>query len=489
MSQQQQQNKSNFDLEVKVPSSSSMPIQNEQSDPRRQTANATNAGRKKDVELERLDLKRKLVLMRSRWQGKVEELNAEVSHVLDQAKEFTECADLSCILRLRLERMYAMLPGGSDDAMFPDDTVVGQFSKGEALNKLSPTSALKLKSLEDERNLTKAGLSEFDKGMASIDASVNKALALLNKTCTELQVQKEKDQAKEERLRQIRGKRAAENLKVLEAARKQGQQEAEHEEGLRGSSDSDNDAEDGEEEEQPPHEQDGVISDLDADSGEDSGGKVEDDDGAGAKKEGKPKPKQPKPKPNPKKQNLQPEPKEEKWIKKPAGALVPRDIPPCSTAAHVECPSCDCDSGGANKPEPRREFHTKGVFNLVSDVHSIMLMSAAGVTACLDDDLSCDGKLKIQDRGGRGRDGVDFSKPLWFFFRQDKLSEPVIQGMERAAKAAVADGSDKASQVNLHIPATPELFDRSVGPIMEELCGGVRRAVELLLGAFRTATA
>ena len=183
----------------------------------------TSRKAKPDIELEKLDLQRRCLVMSTKWRGKLEEMNAEVTLAIDSATPFSECKNLIDILRLRLERMYALLPAkrGTD---FPVESEAANFDESRSKDKLSPMSQSKLKALDHP---TKASLSEFEKMMTSAEQATNKALTLLNKTCADLQVAAEKERAKEARLEAIRRRKAEESLKMMQAAKKAGEEEAE----------------------------------------------------------------------------------------------------------------------------------------------------------------------------------------------------------------------------------------------------------------------
>ena len=75
-------------------------------------------------------------------------------------------------------------------------------------------------------DVTKTTLAEHEKALSSAEASVMKALQLLNKLSAELEAQREKDAAKEFRANEIRARRTKEMEKVRKAARQQGKHEA-----------------------------------------------------------------------------------------------------------------------------------------------------------------------------------------------------------------------------------------------------------------------
>ena len=152
----------------------------------------------KDPELERLDLQRKLLVASGRWKTKVEELSQEVTLALESAAAFEECNEVAGLLRARLERMYALLPSGGQNACkFPPDTEAAKFDRSRCRDNLSPLSSNRLKALDAP---TKASIQDYEKTMVGAKQAVNKALNLLDKTSTELQVQQEKDKAREQRL-------------------------------------------------------------------------------------------------------------------------------------------------------------------------------------------------------------------------------------------------------------------------------------------------
>ena len=217
----------------------------------------------KDPELERLDLQRKLLVASGRWKTKVEELNQEVTLALESAAAFEECNEVAGLLRARLERMYALLPSGGQNACkFPPDTEAAKFDRSRCRDNLSPLSSNRLKALDAP---TKASIQDYEKTMVSAEQAVNKALNLLNKTSTELQVQLEKEKAREQRLEQLRSKRASESLKAIKQARDAGRAEA----------DQEAPAEDDEEEavgipgEDEDHDDDGSGSSHESESGAD----------------------------------------------------------------------------------------------------------------------------------------------------------------------------------------------------------------------------
>ena len=154
----------------------------------------------------------------------MEELNEEATIAIGQAAPYKECNDLVSIVKLRLERMYNMLPPGQSPT-FPEDSTASSF-EAASREKLSPITGSKLRALDDP---SKASLTEYDKTMASAEQSLVKATQLLTKTFTELQVASERERAKEERLRQIRSKRAEDALKSIKAARAAGKTAAEAE--------------------------------------------------------------------------------------------------------------------------------------------------------------------------------------------------------------------------------------------------------------------
>ena len=179
----------------------------------------------KDPELERLDLQRRLVVMSGKWKSRLEDLNTEVTLAIETARPYRECANLIDIVSVRLERLYALLPN-ADSCQFPKDSAASAFCAVASRDKLSPLSSSKLKALDAP---TKAGLQEYEKSMASAEQSLNKALLLLNKTYTEMQIAAEREKAKDQRLRQIREKQAKEALKNLKQAQAEGVRDANEE--------------------------------------------------------------------------------------------------------------------------------------------------------------------------------------------------------------------------------------------------------------------
>ena len=233
------------------------------------------ATRKKDPELEKLDLRRKLLLLGAKWRSRVEELNAETTMVIGQASDYPDCADLINIVKLRLERLCALLPPGQT-CEFPDGSTAAEFTDESCRDKLSPISSSKRKALEAP---TKACLTEYDKSMNSAEQALQKAIALLNKTFTELQVAAEREKAKEERLRQIREKKAKEAIDAVKKARADGELDADTEMNRTGEANED------EEEDGDDNKSQASSSDSDAESNLSDDNKDNmnsDDDGAGA---------------------------------------------------------------------------------------------------------------------------------------------------------------------------------------------------------------
>ena len=161
--------------------------------------------RGKDSVLEKLDLKRRLIVLERKWCSRVEELNAEVTISLEVAAAYKQCEELMGIVKVRLERMFALL-SSEEGCSFPKASALGGCDTRAGRDKLSPISSSKMKALQDP---SKAALQEYDKLMTSADQSVQKAITLLNKTATELQVADEKERAKEKRLAQIRARQAS----------------------------------------------------------------------------------------------------------------------------------------------------------------------------------------------------------------------------------------------------------------------------------------
>ena len=179
----------------------------------------------KDPELERLDLQRRLVVLSGKWKSRLEDLNTEVTLAIETARPYRECANLIDIVSVRLERLYALLPN-ADSCQFPKDSAASAFCAMASRDKLSPLSSSKLKALDAP---AKAGLQEYEKSMVSAEQSLNKALLLLNKTYTEMQIAAEREKAKDQRLRQIREKQAKEALKNLKQAQAEGVRDANEE--------------------------------------------------------------------------------------------------------------------------------------------------------------------------------------------------------------------------------------------------------------------
>eukprot|EP00439_Symbiodinium_sp_Y106_P039063 s105_g4.t1 len=93
--------------------------------------------------------------------------------------------------------------------------------------KLSPKTAERVQAVATlGPDVTKTTLAEHEKALSSAEASVMKALQLLNKLSAELEAQREKDAAKEFRANEIRARRTKEMEKVRKAARQQGKHEA-----------------------------------------------------------------------------------------------------------------------------------------------------------------------------------------------------------------------------------------------------------------------
>ena len=139
---------------------------------------------KGDVELEKLELKRKAIVARNRWADKVRELNMSVSLSIERAMAFSDCSELlvltisafndshdshgiyiiyvlmyvSCletraaspqphllndqqrliaVVTKRLKRFFAIGP----DIELPNNTVAAGFDKGSAISSLSPNAA------------------------------------------------------------------------------------------------------------------------------------------------------------------------------------------------------------------------------------------------------------------------------------------------------------------------------------------------------------
>ena len=180
--------------------------------------------RTKDKELEKLDLQRKLVVSTNKWRTRLEELNQEVTLSLEESSNFVECKNLCNILKLRLERMYALLPT-CQECRFPDRTAASEVSK-DSRDKLSPLTQSKVRALDDP---SKASIADYEKSMSSAEQAVSKALTLLNKTYTDMQVLAEKEKSKEKRMEQIRAKRAEAALKAIKDAQAAGHAEAEKE--------------------------------------------------------------------------------------------------------------------------------------------------------------------------------------------------------------------------------------------------------------------
>ncbi|CAE6962872.1 PREP1 [Symbiodinium sp. CCMP2456] len=93
--------------------------------------------------------------------------------------------------------------------------------------KLSPKTAARVQAVATlGPDVTKTTLAEHEKALSSAEASVMKALQLLNKLSAELEAQREKDAAKESRACEIRARRTKDMEKVKKAARQQGKHEA-----------------------------------------------------------------------------------------------------------------------------------------------------------------------------------------------------------------------------------------------------------------------
>ena len=133
---------------------------------------------------------------------------------------FVVRARLSAILLGRLERFFLLCPENNKC----------QFSAGSASSSFdrTPSTAQRVQDLAKQPvHATKSILQDHEKSLTSAEQSVNKALALLNKTTAELEAQQERETAKGARAAAIRERRAQEMEEVKSKARQAGEREAE----------------------------------------------------------------------------------------------------------------------------------------------------------------------------------------------------------------------------------------------------------------------
>ena len=81
----------------------------------------TKGQRTQDAELEKLDLQRRLLVVGGKWRYRVEELNEEANVPIGQATPYEDCKSLISVVKLRLERLFALLPPGQKPT-FPDES-------------------------------------------------------------------------------------------------------------------------------------------------------------------------------------------------------------------------------------------------------------------------------------------------------------------------------------------------------------------------------
>ena len=130
----------------------------------------------------------------------------------------------------RLERLFALCPENSKCSFGLANkaaaNVSDKGSRSEA-KKLSPKTAERVEAVATlGPDVTRTTLAEHEKALSSAEASVMKALQLLNKLSAELEAQREKDAAKESRASEIRARRTKDLENVKKAARRQGKHEA-----------------------------------------------------------------------------------------------------------------------------------------------------------------------------------------------------------------------------------------------------------------------
>lgn len=104
---------------------------------------------------------------------------------------------LAKLLSDRLERFYALCPEVDGKKLTPTgESTIATFNRKYATNKLSPASFTRASSFHAP---TFASLADYDKGLASSEQSVRKALAQLDKTCDTLEAAEEQRKAQESR--------------------------------------------------------------------------------------------------------------------------------------------------------------------------------------------------------------------------------------------------------------------------------------------------
>lgn len=129
---------------------------------------------------------------------------------------------LASILSARFERMYAQSPKTID----APSTVLAKFDKQEAASKLSPLSAARVRALAAP---SKASVADYDKNMTSVEQSVRKALASLEKATIQFKAAKEQQEAHAAKLKQLREKKLTSIAAAVQKAREAGRDNAEAE--------------------------------------------------------------------------------------------------------------------------------------------------------------------------------------------------------------------------------------------------------------------
>ena len=134
---------------------------------------------------------------------------------------------LASILRKRFERLYALAPRDVESSQSTSEfSVLAQVCRTEASSKLSPASVTKVQSLAKP---DKGTVADYDKALTSVEQSVRKALASLEKLYKEEKAEEERKQAHEERLKSLRSKKISSLSAELGKARAIGENEAEAE--------------------------------------------------------------------------------------------------------------------------------------------------------------------------------------------------------------------------------------------------------------------
>lgn len=132
-------------------------------------------------------------------------------------------------MKSRLERMYALAPR---DINAGQDTCLSVVNREKARDTaISPPTAAKLRAFEEP---TKAAVTDYDRAMTSAEASIRKAMNVLEKTVKEQKAEQEKREAHAVKIAQLRQKKKDALEVVLDKARQAGENEAEVDAGEEG---------------------------------------------------------------------------------------------------------------------------------------------------------------------------------------------------------------------------------------------------------------